>query len=189
MNLSPPDIRRAVEEANASVGGEWDGVDWVAERLLDEHGLDAVVAELSAAKDDPLVAAVLFQAMTLSDRRLTEVFTEAEIVNAALQYLLAFESGASHRDGRWAWSALFQFSPEYSISSDFDPEEHFDLVLKLLDRAPLDDTVLFLIGDGPLAHTAAIPSHFARIQELAKTDPKIARAWWLNETDGGRQVE
>jgi len=190
MNLSASEISKSIQEANASAddGGwrEWDAVDDVVERLLDKHGRDAIVTELRDAREDPIIAAVLFDAMTLSGRRLTEVFSEEEIVSAALQYLLAVESGAGLQDGAWAWSALFQFSPESSIDTDFDADEHFNLLLQLLQRAPLDDTVLFMIGDGPLAHSASVPEHFARIQELSKTDSKIARAWWLNETDGGR---
>lgn len=52
--------------------------------------------------------------------------------------------------------------------------------------AALEHLLAVGTGDGPLAHSAAVPEHLARVQELAKTDPKIARAWWLNETDCGR---
>ena len=86
--------------------------------------------------------------------------------------------------GGWAWSALFQHA--YGTVDHLDDESHFRILLKLLDVAPLDDGVLFMIGDGPLSHAAGEPARYAQIRALATKDPKLARAWWLNETDGGR---
>jgi hypothetical protein len=37
-----------------------------------------------------------------------------------------------------------------------------------------------------LSHAAADPARYEEIQQLAKANPKLARAWVLNGTDGGR---
>ena len=164
---------------------EEEAVDEIAESLMDEHGAEAVLAELSKGKDDPLVAAAIFEVCSMSGHRLREFFNGDEIVSAALAYLLTVETWTSNvRDGLWAWSALFQH--DCGSVDHFDDEEHFGLLLDLIAVSPMDDSVLFMIGDGPLSHAAANPSLYARIQKLAETDPKIARAWWLNVTDGGR---
>jgi hypothetical protein len=188
--LSATAIAEAVER-RIGAGGDEDAVlGAVVYPLMNEHGAEAVLAELGTGRENPLLASALAYAASEADVPLNNVFTSDEIVTAAHEYLLTVGSpaweqsrlrnGLSH--GHWAWFALFDHHPG---NGDFEDGEHFRLVLKLIEIAPLDDTVLFLIGDGPLAHSAAVPEHLARIQELAKTDPKIARAWWLNETDGG----
>lgn len=190
--LSATAIAEAVERRIGAGGDENAVLGAVVYPLILEHGADAVLAELEAGKADPLVASALaYAADEAAVLPLTRWFTHDEIVTAALEYLLTVGTPASERSrlrndlhhGHWAWFALYDHHPGYG---GFEDGEHFRLVLKLIEAAPLDDTILFLIGDGPLAHSAAVPEHLARIQELAKSDPKIARAWWLNETDGGR---
>jgi hypothetical protein len=164
-----------------------DAVAEVVDALIATHGVEAVIAGLAHGRDDPLVAAALFEAYSQSDRRVTDLFSDEEIVEAALQHLLAVESGSANlRTGGWAWSALFRHF--YDGGTDhFTDEEHFRVLLKLIDRAPLDDTVLFCIGDGPLSHASGgNPARREKIMQLAAADPKVARAWWLNVTDGGR---
>jgi hypothetical protein len=178
-------IERGIRARDAK---HWDeAVGEVVNELIAKHGVEAVIAGLAHGKDDPLVAAALFEAYPLSDRRVTDLFSDEEIVEAALEHLLTVESGsADPRTGAWAYQALFQHG--YDGGSDhFNDDEHFRILLKLIDRAPLDDfTVLFCIGDGPLSHAAADSARRERIMQLAATDPKIARAWWLNVTDGKR---
>ena len=130
---------------------EHEAVDEVVGRLADEYGADAVLGELSKGKGDPFVAA--FEIYSLSGHRLREFFTGEEIVRDALSYLTADDWTGGIAQGSWAWSALFE---HYVGSVDhFDDDEHAALVLDLLAATPMDDGVLFRIGDGPLAHAVA----------------------------------
>lgn len=44
-----------------------------------------------------------------------------------------------------------------------------------------------MIGDGPLSHAAEV--FHDRIQELSQAHPPLARAWFLNLTDGAREFD
>jgi hypothetical protein len=187
MELDPAAVSAAIATASTAAAhqSEWNAVDAVVEPLVAEHGEEAVLAVLATAKDDPYAAAALFEVCSMSGQRITDYCSDDAIVTAALAYLLGVEPGTANLStGAWAWSALWQHD---SGSVDhFDDESHFRILRVLIDEAPWDDTVLFMIGDGPLSHAAADPARYEEIQQLAKANPKLARAWVLNETDGGR---
>jgi hypothetical protein len=58
------------------------------------------------------------------------------------------------------------------------------MLLKLIEKVPLNDNILFMIGDGPLSHAAGKRKYRERIEALMEIDERIARAWRLNVTDG-----
>jgi hypothetical protein len=165
---------------------QWEhaAVDELVDSLSDDYGAEATLGELRKGKEDPFIAAAIFEICSLNRRPLREFFSRDEIVDAALTYLTSEGWTSGLGRGGWAWDALFQH--DVGSEDHFDDEEHFGLLLDVLARAPMDDAVLFPIGDGPLSHAAAAPTRYAEIQKLAETDPKIARAWWLNVTDDGR---
>ncbi len=120
-----------------------------------------------------------------NDRDISDVFSDEEIVDAALGFLLAFQG--EEVDIRnvpgWGWSALFQHI-DYGRNDHLTDEAHFRLLLKLIEKVPLNDNILFMIGDGPLSHAAGKRKYRDRIVELQTTNPKVERAWWLNLVDG-----
>jgi hypothetical protein len=187
VEIDPRVISAAIADAMASGdrASEEEAIRALMERLVEDRGEDAVAEALAGERNDPFIAAALLEICLFSEKLITDYFSDEEIVQAALAYLLSVEDGtASLATGRWAWSALFQ---QYDSSplNVFDGDDHFRILLRLIDQAPMVDSVLFMIGDGPLAHAAAVPGRFELIMRLAKDEPKIARAWWLNETDGG----
>jgi hypothetical protein len=188
MELDAATVSTAIEAALPSADDKWQPVVDAVDPLVREHGVEAIVAELATARRDPFVAAALFEAIRANGLRMGDVFSEDEITDAALEYLLAFMDvglDAGLADGEWAWAALWEHNPG-SDGGHFADEEHLQLVLKLIERVPFDDEPLFLIGDGPLSHAAGTAAQSALIRKLAESDPKVARAWWLNVTDDGR---
>jgi hypothetical protein len=192
MQLSTEALVEAIERAGASAGTDERALGAVIYPLVEAHGVDAVVAELRANRADPLFASALAYAVQFSDLSLADVFSADEIVAAALDFLLMVhtpgwgESRESRvidelRHGHWAWSALFDHQP--GQRNHLDDDEHFQLVLALIARAPSRNEILWMIGDGPLAHAAGDEARFAEIQERAKSDPKLALTWRLNEVD------
>jgi hypothetical protein len=184
MQLRARQISKAIERRSEAGGGEEAILGAVVYPLVADHGADVVIAELATRRKDPLVASALAYVARLVNLRLTEVFSTGEILAAALDYLgtvgtSTAESSAQTglRHGHWAWSALFEHA------EDLEDEEHFGLVLELVERAPTDDGVLWMIGDGPLAHAVADEARFAEMKRLMEGNPKLARAWRLNEVD------
>jgi hypothetical protein len=187
MELDPA----AVSDAIATLAepgdfrSEWDAVEAVVDPLVAQYGAEAVLAALAPAGDDPYVAAALFEVCSTSGIRLTQYFSDDAIVSAALTHLLGVGQGtASLSTGRWAWSALFQH--DCGSLDHFDDEAHLRILFRLIDEAPWDDSVLFMIGDGPLSHAAGNSAVSEEIRRLSDANPKLARAWLLNLTDGGR---
>jgi hypothetical protein len=190
LEASPPDaVDDAIAKHNRFHRAE-SGVPFdVCEPLIDAYGSDVVLKELSKLREDPFIANAIVDICEICGHRIRDFYSGEEIVCAALAHLIAssdewWSSGLA--TGQWAFSALWGHDYE-GTSCAFDDDEHFALVIKLLDRAPMDDDILFLMGDGPLSHAAAIPSRYERIQELAKTHPQVARAWFMNLTDGQRE--
>lgn len=190
MQLSALEISKAIDRRSAAGGDEAAILGAVVYPLVAEHGADVVIAELATRKRDALVASALAYVAGLADLRLTEVFSTGEILAAALDYLGTVGANDTEdsrvktrlHHGHWAWSALFLHVPE-SAAADFEGDEHFRLVLELIERAPADDTVLWMIGDGPLAHAVADEARFAEMKKLMRGNPKLVRAWRLNEVD------
>jgi hypothetical protein len=190
MQLSALEISKAIERRSEAGGDEEAILGAVVYPLVAEHGADVVIAELARRKKDPLVASAVAYVAGLADLRLTEVFSTGEILAAALDYLgtvgasdaqeSSVKTGLRHGD--WAWSALFGHVPG-SAAGDFEDDEHFRLVLELVERAPTDDTVLWMIGDGPLAHAVADEARFAEMKRLMEGNRKLFRTWRLNEVD------
>jgi hypothetical protein len=187
MQLSALEISKAIERRSEAGGDEEAILGAVVYPLVAEHGADVVIAELATRKNDPLVASALAYVARLVDLRLTDVFSTGEILAAALDYLVTVAASEAEssvkrglRHGNWAWSALFL------NAGDLEDEEHFRLVLELVERAPRDDRVLWMIGDGPLAHAVSDEARFAELKRLMEANPKLARAWRLNEVDWPR---
>jgi hypothetical protein len=182
-------IREAVLELRARTPVEqWsglihqdirDGLNALAEQLVAEHGLDAVLRSLAPRRSDDNVAELLFHVFWSNEQNILPVFSEGEIVDAALRFLTPFRTGASEViDERelpgWGWHAIWQH--DYVRPAYLANEQHFRIFLALVDRLPLDDRVLWMIGNGPLAHARESPDYGQRIEALAETNSKIARA-------------
>ena len=164
----------------------FDAMEGLTDQLIaEEGGLEAVVAALAPHRGDPDVAEALFFMCWTNHRDLSDVFSDEEIVDAALEFLLAFQG--EEVDIRnvpgWGWSALFQHI-DYGGNDHLTDEAHFRMLLKLIEKVPLNDNILFMIGDGPLSHAAGRRKYRDRIAELQTTNPKVDRAWWLNLVDG-----
>jgi hypothetical protein len=196
--IDPASIREAVEAIRLSTP-VYDGADGaVLERapdfdrmtellgpLVETHGLDAVLEALRPHKDDQVLADALFFVCWMNDHNMLTVFSEDEIVDAARQQLLASAEGTV-TDTRglphWGWHALFQ---HYYWGDDHPTDEQaFAILLKLIELLPLDDSILWMIGDGPIAHACGHSTEYRRrFEKLAQTEPKIARAIELAEED------
>jgi len=161
------------ESTSRSEENQWDIVVWATEHLIEPivsaHGRKTVLEQLVGAKCDPYIAALLVQLSGDDSFRVNEIFSDEEIVEAALVYLLAMPNAAL-RDGQWAWTAL------WNGWDQFQPRDHYRILLELIDRAPWDDDILWMIGDGPLSHVATDAALRREIDERARDDPKVARA-------------
>ena len=188
LRADPPEEHDdEVERSSLVHRAEHDGFDEIWNSLIDEHGADAVLAALAPHKNDPLIAAAITHTCEIFNVRLRDYFTPEDIVGAAARHILTVPWWkAGIRDGGWLFSALW--SHNYGTVDSFDDEEHFQLLVAVLERIPVDnDYALFVLGDGPLSHASAV--FHDRIQELAKTHPQVARAWFLNLTDGQREFD
>jgi hypothetical protein len=163
----------------------FDAMAGLTDRLIAEEGLEAIVAALAPHRDDADVAEALFFMCWTNNRDMSDVFSDEEVVEAALEFLLAFqgEDVDIRNVPGWGWSALFQHI-DYGRNDHLTDEAHFRMLLKLIEKVPLNDNILFMIGDGPLSHAAGKRKYRDRIVELQTTNPKVERAWWLNLVDG-----
>jgi hypothetical protein len=156
-----------------------DGLDDLAAWLVEEHGLDAVLRALTPHRADNNLAELLFHLFWANHRNMLPVFSEAEIVDAASRFLMPLRGGASERaDERdlpgWGWRAVSLHS--YGRTDHLTNEQHFRILLALVDRLPPDDKILWMIGNGPLAHAQESLEYRRRIAELETPSTKIARA-------------
>jgi hypothetical protein len=179
--------RRVAELARAPVGeggNRWEAVERAAREVaapaVAVHGPEAVLSALASAKSDPYVAAVLVQLSgtygPLGGLRVTELFSDEEIVGSALSFLAAFPN-AGLDDGDWAWMTL------WNQWDQLEAEDHVRLVEKLIERVPWDDQMLWMIGDGPLSTVADEPANLEIIESSAAIRDKVARIWKLVEVD------
>jgi hypothetical protein len=190
------------------------GLGELADRLVEGHGLDAVIDALRPLRADNNVAELLFFVFWINDRNMLTVFSEDEVVNAAFRFLLPFRDGATEMiDERelpgWGWDALWQHDYSSHRTDHLTDEQHFRLVVALIDRVPMDDKILWMIGDGPLSSASESAAYRQQIETLEKTNAKIARAirlvgwrervaaaqeegkalWYLGHDDGGQSDE
>lgn len=175
-----------------------DGLRELAKRLVGEHGLDAVIRGLAPHRADNNMAELLFYVFWGNDENMLTAFSEDEIVEAAFLFLLPFGEGATEMiDERelpgWGWSALWQHdypSPDqvYYRTDHLTDEQHFRLLLALIDRVPMDDKILWMIGDGPLSNAWMSTEYRAQIEALEQTNPKIARAIRLVEEESASEI-
>jgi hypothetical protein len=204
VSIDPGAVREAVLELRATTPVRtssrlihqdiYDSLDELAEWLVEEHGLDAVTRALAPYRADNNLAELLFHIFWVNDRNMLTVFSEDEIIDAAVEFLLPFRADATGMiDERelpgWGWDALWQHDyprPDqvYYRTDHLTDEQHFRLLLALVDRVPMDDKVLWMIGDGPISNVWESTAYWAQIEALKETNPKIARAIRLVEEDG-----
>jgi phosphoglycolate phosphatase-like HAD superfamily hydrolase len=161
----------------------YNGLNALAERLVEEHGLDAVLRALAPHRADDNLAELLFHIFRANDRNMLPVFSEDEIVDAAARFLLPFRENATELiDERklpgWGWHAVWQH--DYDGPDHLTDEQHFRILLALIERVPMDDKILWMIGDGPLNHARESPEYRRQVETLEQTDQKIARAIQLD---------
>lgn len=205
--VDPLAVREAVLalRARTPVRDDWglirqdidDGLRELAKRLVEEHGLAEVTEALAPQRGDNNVAELLFYIFWVNDENMLAVFSEDEIIEAALHFLLPFgEDAAEVIDERelpgWGWSALWQHDyprPDqvYYRTDHLTDEQHFRLLLALIDRVPMDDKILWMIGDGPLSNAWESTEYRLQIEALEETNPKVARAIRLVEEDSASE--
>jgi hypothetical protein len=178
---------RVAKLAREPVGegrNRWEAVERAARELVGPavalHGPEAVVDALVPAKSDPYVAAVLVQVSgtygRLGGLRVSELFSDEEIVSSALSFLAAFPN-AGLGEGDWAWMTL------WNQVDQLEAEDHLRLLEKLIERVPWDDQMLWMIGDGPLSTLADEPANLKILESSAAIREKVARIWKLVEMD------
>jgi hypothetical protein len=145
------------------------------DRLVEEHGFDELVAALGPHHGDRYIAELLFFAFWTHDKNMLAVFSEAEIARAATEHLRPFGEETTNTRGlpSWGWSALFQH--DYGHEDHLTDEQHFRILIDVIARVPTHDRILWMIGDGPLAHALGDEDYQTRVDRLAATDPKVAR--------------
>jgi hypothetical protein len=192
VRVDPEAVREAVVQLRARTPVEtWsglihqdlrDGLDELAERLVAEHGLDAVLRALAPHRADDNLAELLFHIFWTNHQNMLPVFSEGEIVDAALRFLTPFRTGASEViDERelpgWGWHAIWQHN--YDRPAHLANDQHLRILLALIGRLPADDKILWMIGNGPLAHAREDPEYRRQLEALEETNSKIARATQL----------
>jgi hypothetical protein len=172
-------------------------------------GPDPVIDSLAPHKGDPDVAEALWYVLFFGDpeyygarqRNMLTVFSEDEIVEAAVQLLLEFRED-HFTDARglphWGWDALWQH--EYYEADHLPNDAAFRMLLAVIERVPMDDKILWMIGDGPLYKARQdeddVPpwskggidvEYRRRVEQLSLTEPKVARAIELAHDYWARQ--
>jgi hypothetical protein len=196
MQLDPEAIRTAVRAIRRGMEPDrsenfvlehdldYDAMYDLFDPLVEAYGAVDVVESLRAHKQDPDLVEALFFVCWNYDHNLLTVFTEEEVVEAAREKLLQFGEG-TFTDTRglphWGWSALAQH--HYDGDDHLTDEQAFRILLKLVERVPLHDKILWMIGDGPFSHAWSKPGYRKRIEGLVLTEPKIARAVELVEEE------
>jgi hypothetical protein len=187
--VDPREISAAIEGRLALLGemqNDWDAVEEVVAThvapLVERHGSPAVLKALEQAKHDPLIAAVLVDGAGIGDFRLprsgreflriSEIYGDDEILEAALAYLQKFPDGTL-LDGHWGWTVL------WNGWEQLETDDHLRLVTTLIRRAPDDDETLAAIADGPVRELFDEGREGDRLLDLARKDAKIARVFSL----------
>jgi hypothetical protein len=189
MTTPPPDLAdlasRVSAVAKSPADLHWESIERATRELVQPaivtHGAEAVISVLTAAKDDPYVAAVLIDVS--GDRDLpgakayhaTDFFSEREIVDGVLSYLGAMPD-AQLEDGAWAWTALCNFWDQ------LDTDSQMRVLKEVIECVPWDDQSLWMIGDMPLAHLSADPELLEIIESWPEKD-KLTRTRRLVEVD------
>jgi hypothetical protein len=176
---------------------EWEVITEVVQAqiapLIPVEGVDEILTALLQEKEDPLVAAVLVEISGMSDvelprpgretLRIDEVFSDEEILSAALNYLEKFPSSGLS-DGEWGWTVL------WNGWHQLDGAAHLRLVGELIKRAPASDEILTLIADGPVRELTEDEKRAEELAALARDDPKFARVMALvRDRDDARRSE
>jgi hypothetical protein len=189
MQVDPEAIRRTVREIRRGEEPDrthkfvleheldYDAMCDVFEPLVEAHGAPAVADALAGHKHDPDLAEALFFVCWNHDHNMLTVFSEEEIVEAALRKLAVFGEGEftdTRGSPHWGWSALWQH--HYDGDDHLTDEEAFRILLAVIEGVPMDDKILWLIADGPLSHARSSPEYRKRVDELSRTDPKLTRA-------------
>src|SRR5437764_9251309 len=86
----------------------------------------------------------------------------------ALSFLEKFPD-AGLAEGNWAWTTL------WNLWEQIEPAAQARLVKHLIEEAPWDDQVLWMIGDGPLSEVANEPANLAVIEGDEAIREKVAR--------------
>jgi len=146
------DPQRAVEQV----------VDQIVIPAYDLQGRAALTKMIDEFRSSPYLAAAV---VDLSSRRkidLLSLVSSADLLNGAVAYLVK----GTRFEESWAWQALW-----FGHLSD---EDRWRLVMELVDQIPADEDMLWLVGDGPLSELQMQPGGQRRIEELAKTNSRLA---------------
>ena len=146
---------------------EWRGVEAVVDRDIiagyDRGGFNSLDELIHERTVSPYVASAL---VYLSHRRrfsVLRVFSEEELLQGTLAHLRS----PSSFEHLWAWRAMW--------FGHLSEEDHWRLVLDLIDRVPDDDDMLWQIADGPVAELEMLPHGVERLKDLARSNEKLAR--------------
>lgn len=129
---------------------------------FDRDGFEALSALTAQRMSSPWAAAALVELAGCRELSPLVFFSRDELVKGSIGYLIS-----STFDDQWAWMAV--------VFGNFDDEDHWDVVMALVDSVPQDDDALWRIGDLPLGELQMRPGASERIDERAKSDAKLAR--------------
>jgi hypothetical protein len=131
----------------------------------------AELEPLKAAAEDGdqvLCEALVAYAMAVKISVL-DVIPERTLAAAALRAVITEQA-----EGEWALYAL--------TYGHLEPEDRWRIVTRLADEAPDDDDALWLIGDGVVAGVQMDPVLNRRLDEYARSNPRMRRILHLVET-------
>jgi len=108
----------------------------LTDQLIAEEGLEAVVAALAPHRDDRYVAEALFFICWTNHRDMSDVFSDEEIVEAALEFCSPFKARTSIS----ATSGLGMVRPfqhiDYGRNDHLTDEAHFRMLWSSSRRCP-----------------------------------------------------
>jgi len=82
-----------------------------------------------------------------------------------------------------SWRSIQKRYAKRFCTDHLTDEQHFRLLVTLIDRVPMDDKILWMIGDGPLSKALGSAECREQIEALRDTNPKVAQAIRLVEED------
>jgi hypothetical protein len=140
-------VKRAEEQYEQNGQNPWLGVSEVVKSRLTPVYENSGVRALGTYIDNRLATPYLSRTLVVFSSEchvgLLSIFEEREVVEAAIEYLKAIAKRSGTRKYDWAWFALTLYH--------MTPIELVRITFAIIEKAPDNDGVLWMIGDGPLS--------------------------------------
>lgn len=127
---------------------------------FDVGGLAALSLLVSARLDSPLIAEALTGFCARRYISVLEIFSEEEILDGALRNLI------DPSESLWASMAL--------TYGQMDEDSRWVIVMRLIQKAPDDDDMLWRIGDGPVSALEMVSEFVGRLAVEERSNPRLA---------------